>query len=358
MLDLTLQIGGAAHGGWTDINVRRSLEEIAGSFQLGLTERWPEHQEPLVIQPGAACSVKLGATTVITGFIDSSEHQVDARQHSLQLSGRDATADLVDCSAVYAKGEWRNSKIDQIARSLLQPFGISVSTHGDMGHAFPAFALEPGEMVFDALERAARQRGLLLVSDGRGGLVIGRAGAKKVRTALRMGDNLLYAQVRNDNSMRHSQYTVLGQRAGSDQVYGAAAAQVRATATDAGVTRYRPLVLIDEDQGDIAGFQRRAKWEATVRAARALTYTAVVSGWEHADGLWEPNSLVQVYDRVLRVDRELLVREVDYILDPLNGQISQLGLVPVEAYSLLEMPVKKKGPGRKNRRDDEWDPLS
>lgn len=354
MADLVLNLGGTSYGGWTRINVHRGIEEIAGTFELALTERWPEHQQPLVIPPGAACSVAIDGQTVITGYVDAVDHGYDANSHALTVTGRDKTGDLVDCSAVHAKGEWRNARIDQIARDLAQPFGIAVRTSGDMGAAFPAFAIEPGETVFDCIERAARQRALLLTSDGLGNLVIGQPGSERMGTALKCGENLLSAQARNDNANRYSSYSVLGQRAGSDQVSGAAAAQVKATAADAGVTRHRPLVIVDEDQGDIAGFQRRAKWEAGVRAARALTYTGAVNGWRHADGLWQPNTLVQVYDPVLRLDRQLLVRDVDYVMDDQTGQISQLVLTPAEAYALLPVPAKK-APGRKNRRDDDED---
>jgi prophage tail gpP-like protein len=358
MADLALTIGGTAYGGWTRINVHRSIEEIAGNFDLELTERWPEQSTPLVITPGSACTVSIDGTTVITGYIDVVEQGYSAHSHRLTVSGRDKTGDLVDCSAAHQLGEWRNCTLDQIARALTSAYGITVSTNGDIGNAFPSWAIEPGETVFECLERAARQRGLLLTSDGAGGLVIGQPGATKVGTALRSGDNLLTAHLRNDNAGRYSTYTVLGQRAGNDQVHGAAAAQIRAQASDAGVLRHRPLLIIDEDQGDIAGFKRRAQWEASVRAARALSYTAQVQGWHHASGLWQPNTLVQVHDEVLRLGRELLVRDVDYVLDDQSGQSTQLVLVPAEAYSILKMPSSAKAPGRKGRRDSGEDAFS
>lgn len=358
MADLALNLGGTSYGGWTRINVHRSIEEIAGNFDLELTERWPEQSTPLVITAGSACTLSIDGEVVITGWIDAVEHGYSAYSHRLTVSGRDTTGDLVDCSAAHQLGEWRNCKIDQIARALTSAYGITVSTNGDIGNAFPSWAIEPGESVFDCLERAARQRGLLLTSDGKGGLVIGQPGATKVGTALRSGDNLLSAHIRNDNAGRYSTYTVLGQRAGNDQVHGGAAAQIKAQSTDAGVLRHRPLLIIDEDQGDIAGFKRRAQWEASVRAARALSYTAQVSGWHHADGLWQPNTLVQVHDEVLRLGRELLVRDVDYIMDSQSGQIAQLVLVPAEAYSTVKMPTTAKAPGRNGRRDGAEDAFS
>jgi prophage tail gpP-like protein len=345
MPELQLLVGGQVHAGWNRIRIHRGLEEISGSFELAVAERWSADVPPLEVRAQDACSVRVDGVTLITGRVDRAAIRYDDRNHAVAVAGRDATADLVDCSAEHSKGEWRNADIAQIARDLAKPFGIAVATAGDVGAPFPVFAIEPGESVFECLERAARQRGVRLLSDGRGGLVVGNAPARSSGAALVEGKNILSLEVANDSSQRYSDYRVLGQQSGTDDVNGAAAAQVKATSQDAGVQRYRPLVLVDEDQGDIAGFQRRAKWEASVRAARALTATVSVQGWTHAGGLWHPNTLVRLASPTGRIDRELLVRDVDLVVDE-RGTTTELVLVPEEAYSLLATPDRKNAPGR------------
>lgn len=349
MADLQLVVDGMAYGGWQSISVQLSLETLAGGFELGVTELWPEQGAPREIPAGARCSVRIDGQTVITGHVDAVDHAVGAQHHRIAVSGRDATADLVDCSAVHRKGEWRNVRLDQIARDLAAPFGVAVRATADLGAVFPAFAIEPGESAFECLERAARQRGVLLTTDGQGTLLLCAAGdGGRVATALAMGENLLRSAVRNDQSERFSDYIVKGQRAGDDQVFGEAATQVKATARDTGIGRHRPLLLIDEDQGDIASFQRRARWEASVRAARALTVDCEVQGWRHADGLWRPNTLVQYRDPVLRLQRELLVRDVRFSAGE-QGTRAGLVLVPRETYSLEASPESQPAPARGRR---------
>jgi prophage tail gpP-like protein len=345
MPDLQLVVGGKVHAGWNRIRVHRGLEEIAGSFDLGVSERWSATVPPLEVRAQDACSVRIDGTTLITGFIDRAANAYDDRNHGISVSGRDATGDLVDCSAEHSKGEWRNADLGQIARDLAQPFGIRVTVAGDIGAPFPSFAIEPGETVFECMERAARQRGARLVSDGLGGLVVGARPAAAAGGALIEGVNILELELTNDASQRFSVYRVLGQQAGTDDVNGAAAAQVKASANDTGVKRYRPLVLVDEDQGNIAGFQRRAKWEASVRAARALTARVRVQGWKHAGGLWQPNTLIPLASPAARVDRQLLVTEVDFVVDE-RGTYTELLLTTPEAYSLLPTPAPKKSPHR------------
>ena len=46
------------------------------------------------------------------------------RDHMISVRGRDATADLVDCSAPSKPGEWQDSTLDQITRGLVAPFGF------------------------------------------------------------------------------------------------------------------------------------------------------------------------------------------------------------------------------------------
>ncbi|WP_282265919.1 phage baseplate assembly protein [Stenotrophomonas sp. PS02298] len=355
MSDLTLNVNSTAYGGWKSINVRRSMEEISGSYSLGISELWPEQAEPREIRTGDSASVVLDKVPLVTGYVDQVEPGYDAYSHGVTVSGRDATADLVDCAAEHGKGEWRNVRLDQIARDLATPYGTTVLVQTELGAAFPSFAIEPGESVFDCLERAARQRGVLLLSDGKGGLVLGMAGSGgTVATPLVEGENIRSCSASNDASQRFKTYIVKGQRAGSDQVNGAAASALRAVATDSGVKRARTLVIIAEDEGDLASLTKRAQWEATVRAARALTVRCEVAGWTHAGGIWHPNSIVRFRSPTVRLDRDLLIREVELIADE-QGKRTNLILTPQEAYSSQPVTAKKapKRRGAKKNKDVE-----
>lgn len=349
MADLQLVVGGQVHEGWNRIRVHLGLEEASGTFDLGVSERWSREVAPIEVRPQDACAVKIAGETLITGFVDAVDNGYDARSHQVSVRGRDAAADLVDCSAQHAKGEWRNVDVAQIARDVAAPYGVKVSVAGDVGAPFPAFAIEPGETVYACIERAARQRGVRILSDGKGGLVIGAKPATASGASLIEGENLLSASAANDASERYSKYVVKGQCAGNDETNGAAAAQIKATAEDKGVKRARTLIIIDEDQGDAAGFTRRAKWEASTRGARGLTVNCRVQGWTHAGGLWRVNTTVPFRSPTLRLDRELLVRDVDFVVDE-GGTFTDLVLTIPEAYSLLPMPEPRKAPARKGHK--------
>lgn len=342
MPEVVLRTGGQAHGGWKSIRIEQGMDAICGAFDLGVSEMWPGQPSPRRVQPGQACEVLVDGAVVITGYVDVVQVQHDARQHDVRVAGRDRTADLLDCSALWKTGQWKGRTILQIAQDLCSPFGVPVAADVDVGKALPSFALVQGETVFDALERLARIRALLLVSDGKGGLLITRAGVARVGTALVMGENILAARGSLTLRDRYSQYVAKGQAAGTDFFNGRPAAQITATAADAAVTRYRPLLVLGENQDVAVGLQQRVQWEANVRAARSVEVDITVQGWAHADGLWRPNTLVAVRDQWLGLDHELLVVAVAMELNE-RGTLATLSLTRPDAFTLLPVPAAPAG---------------
>lgn len=342
---LALLTGGKFYSGWKSVSVMRSMEHCSGAFRLGVSDLWPGQSVANNISPGEKCEVLIGTDTAITGYIDAVDVEIDDSKHDITVAGRDATADLVDCSAVRKTGQWRGQKIERIAQDLCAPFGIAVRAEVDTGAALD-FALNIGETVFEAIERAARIRALLLMSDGKGALLITRAGEARAPTALVLGENVLSAKMQLDLRDRFSSYTLLGQTPGSDDWNGVKASQVRAVAVDEDVKRHRPLLMTNDTSDLAATLKQRAQWESNVRAARSTEIEVVVQGWRHAEGLWQPNTLVHVQGASLRLDADLLLTTVLYKLDE-QGSTSTLTLTRADAFTLLPMKAAG-GSGAKN----------
>lgn len=343
MDDLTLTVDGLDYGGWLSVEVARSIEAVAGTFRLGLTERWPGAPARRRIAAGARCSVAIDGETVISGHVDEVQPSFDEGQHGVSVAGRDAAGDLVDCSAIAGSGEWENARLAAIAADICRPFGIAVSAAADTGAAFKSFRIEEGETAWEAIERACRMRTVLAVSDGRGGIVLTRSAAgPAIGTALRDGPkgNMLSAQGRYSDKDRHSRYIVKGQRSGDDYLLPPDIAQPKGEAADPAVTRYRPLIVLAEDQGDGGDFGKRALWEARVRAARARQATIVVQGWRHASGLWAPNTVVRVSSDWLAIEADMTIAGVAFRKDE-GGTTSELTLMRPGAFEVQALPEKE-----------------
>ena len=65
--DVRLIVNGVRYGGWKDIRVTRSIESIAGSFALEVTDRWAEQTESWPIAEESECRVEIDGEAVING---------------------------------------------------------------------------------------------------------------------------------------------------------------------------------------------------------------------------------------------------------------------------------------------------
>ena len=169
---ITLVVGGQAYGGWKSLEVERGIEQLAGEFQLTLTHRWPGEDAPIGLREGLPCEVKFGQDLLITGYIDTIDIDLTDTSCRLSVSGRDKTGDLVDSSAIHGSGQWKNVRLEQIVRDICKPFGIEVLVQTDTGEAISSFSLDDGEKAFDAIDRAARSKAILVSSSPAGQLVL------------------------------------------------------------------------------------------------------------------------------------------------------------------------------------------
>lgn len=336
-----LLVNGTEYRGWKGVRVQRSLDAVAGAFSLEITERTSHAAMGWPIQPGAECRVLMDGEPVITGYVDAARLAMSDTDHSVSVEGRDRTADLVDCAAPDEPGEWSGIGLAAFCARLARPYGVEVVDEAGGSQSFGVLKIQTGESCQEAMDRAARQCGIMLTCDGRGRLVLARPGGSTASVALEEGRNVKSAEVAVDHKDRFSLYTVKGQAQGSNTSWEGAAS-VRASARDAAMTRYRPLVVLAEQQATGASAAKRAQWECAVRAGRAATVTATVAGWRQGEGgpLWTVGQLVPVSLPSLRLDETLVLGSVEWVLTGTDGQISRLTLKRADAY--LSEPVKKK----------------
>ena len=340
-----LKIGGVTYGGWTSIRVSRSLAMVAGTFELGLTDKYPGSQQSYKFKLGASCTVLLGGQTVITGYVDTIRPSYSKDDHAITVAGRDRTADLADCSHVGPPAQWKNQTLLQIAQAVCRPFGITVALEAPVGLPFADVRTNEGDKVLPFLVKLARQREVLPVSYGDGRLVFTRAGAKgNSGGAIEKGGNAEAGEAQFTNVGRHSLYVVKGQGSAalpSAELSAEQRAEYLTTyvspsgrATDAAVTRYRPLVILAEAKGDPGSFEARARWEATVRAGQSRKLAYTVDGWGPAAGGALADKHPGPGKRRLfgHADGRYLIEGVTYTKSEQSGTTAQVALVHPDAY--------------------------
>lgn len=338
--DLELLVNGTIYAGWTSVGVTRAMDAASGAFTVELTERWEGQEgrasqvEPWPILPGDACEVRMGGVPLIVGYVDIFRPSFGASEHSINIQGRDKTSDLIDCAAVHSPDEWRNLDLLSFAGILAKPFGISVSADVPVGDKFALIKLQQGETAFDAIERHARMRRLLIMPDGAGGLLITRAGNRRAAVSLIQGENIKSASGTIDHSQRFSAYTVKAQAAYSEDTDGEAEAHIEGAVNDSGVTRYRPMLIVAEAGGTGASVRERAAWEANNRIGKSASASIVVQGWRQFPGgpLWAPNMLVHLRSPWLRMEGEMIIRQATFERGD-SGTTTKLDIVSPQAFA-------------------------
>jgi prophage tail gpP-like protein len=332
---------GRRYAGWKSIRVTQTIESIAGSFALGVSDRWDGKTAPWPIANEDTCRVEIDGEPVIDGYIDNTNIKASSTDRSLSYSGKDRSAALVE-NAFLVQGasgndfrwSFRNMDLAQYFSLIAAPHNIAVSVQPGLVLAkTPLHVAHPGEKCLEAIKRAASPVGVLVVSDGAGGIVITRAGNGRAE-ALIEGVNIMEADFTSDATNRFASYLLQTQTAGTDDAFGAST-QIQAAATDQDVRRLARIDIIKPEQGyaTTAAARRRADWEARTRAAHADAISVTVQGWRQSSGeLWRPNRLVHVAaSKTIGVDGEMLISQVEFTIGD-GGRHTQLHVVRPDAF--------------------------
>ena len=128
------------------------------------------------------------------------------------VSGRSASADLVDCAAPLQA--WQSQTAPQIARALCEPYGIKVADEVGLSEVFDNFASQPGETVAKALLRLARLRGVWIGDAAPDGtLRFFDPGKKHAPYQLDLGEHLVRVRAYEDRAQRFGMVQLLGESA-------------------------------------------------------------------------------------------------------------------------------------------------
>lgn len=349
--EFILLLDGQPWKGWEEIEVTRAIDRMSGAFSVKLAKNKEDGDISLQggLQTGMTAEVEIDGQIVLSGYLFSAQYEYDARDVSIEASGRDRTSDLIDCAAaVDGAHDFINRNLTSIVSSIAAPYGIAVRAETDVGRPFTRAAVQPGETAFEFIDRLCRQRGVLCISDGVGGLVIVRPAALRSKGILIYGDNIIAGSVTHDASEMFSLYVVKGQAEPMvADTEASATVTPSARVSDAAVKRYRPKVIIAEAQGYEMTLAERAAWEKMHARAQSKRASYTVQGW-YADPdmrtLWRPNTIVPVVDeRAGLFKRDMLISGVSYRRDS-SGTVTVLDLVMPDAFDL---PAESEAKGGK-----------
>ena len=351
-----LSVNGQKYGGWQSVRVTRGIERIPGDFVLSTTDRYPGEPLKLDIAPGQACMVQFDTQIVLTGWIDRVMPAINGADHSVTIVGRGRCCDLVDCCAFADNRQFLNRSVLDIATAVCKPFQISVfqrdpgipaapnETLTADGQVIPQININLQTTAWEIIESIARYASLLPYETETGDLLLAKVGTREAASGFAQGVNVQQASGLASIDQRYSDIWALALAVdstlqiapGGAATAGTSDANKIAVVKDAGVPRYRPLVLVSEQGwGAWSITERRASWEAARRYGRSQAVTLVTDSWADANGaVWAPNTLAPVDIPACHIGGvKWLISEVTFLADARRGRTAEITLMPPAAFT-------------------------
>jgi prophage tail gpP-like protein len=337
---ISLIVNGERFTGWQEAAFSKSLDYICGSFSLAIPSAYPERPK---INIGAECQLMIDGHKIMTGYIFEAADAISTDAHTVTFSGREKTADLVDCThekAFYIKR--RISAVDAI-KYICEPFGIDVVQGLDPARKVRELSLwsnEFGVRCGDLISKIGKHFAMLIYTNADGNLVLSKTGWEgQTADILEVGKNVKSCTLQSNDSDRHS---VIVYRSFQHAILAGETTNVAlASIIDPIVDRYRPLTVHAIDRGFAIDLQTYADWEQRVRAGRSRSTVCTLSSWLQSTGEpWALNTITHVNSPVQDINNaELLISGINGSISVGGGTELTLTLVPLGTYD-LGIPIK------------------
>jgi len=337
--NIVLKVNGKRYDGWSSVQVEKSIFSLCGAFGIAGTDIFPGDFKKWEFSLGDSCKVEIDGQTIINGYIEDIPIAYDALEHNIQIGGRDKTCDLVDCSFVESDQEWINRSVFRIMDALCTPFGITVYVDSSVAteasqEPRDSFKAQMGMTIFEMFKPMLDDKAILPVSYADGKLTLTRAGTQKAHDTLELGKNIKAGSINQSIRDRFGTYLVLGQGVGNDDKGFDTYVGPEGVYRDEVITRYRPTIIIPDNKIDGPGeCLKRAQWEESSRAGQSISVEYEVQGWTQSNGeVWPLNALVQVKDKFLGLNGEMLIAATSNTVDNDAGKITTLTLMDPKAF--------------------------
>ena len=336
---VTVHAGGRIFPAWKSVRVTAGADQAARSFRLVAAAETGAAALFWTFAPGRQVEISANGDLLLAGYVDAIAPALKASE--VTITGRSRSCDLVDCAALDETGWFEGRTPEEIGQAL-DAFGVGISSAAPLRAV--DYQLTPGETVHAAVEKLCRDQGVTPCGQADGSMRLLGPPAEKHAGGLFEGGNLLDLRARHDFSRRYSETIARGQRPIG---HGAANLELQMTARDSALARYRPTLLIVDDDTDAGRLKTRAEQRRDRAAGQALKALASVQGFrDHAGRLFEPGWLIWTESAFCRIAQNMMIERVTYLQDDRSGSIANIDLVDPRAYG--------GKPGRGSRSGREW----
>jgi prophage tail gpP-like protein len=345
---IKLEVNGIEYENFISASCEIRLDALSNTF--GFEAAIPA-DGVLPFAGGDECKVIVDDILVLTGFIEVIDVSYDSGSHTIGISGRDKTGDMLDSTIDTVpdiSGE--NLTLKLLIEKVIESLGLDLQVIDEVkpapfNVAEDISAPEPGDNAFQFIEEHARKRQVLLTSNADGNIVIASNSETRAVGAVQhilnaTDNNVLSSSFSFDTSGRFNLYkmtsslnpTPLNNAGDTDLT---SLVNQGGGVLDTSIRKGRQLILVSETPLSNSNCEKRAKWEADIRKARGLLYSATVNGFKSGDALWQINRLYQIVDDFVGKEESMLCNSISFNYDLDSGSTTQLGFVGRKAYTLF-----------------------
>jgi prophage tail gpP-like protein len=352
---MRIEVNGNEYFNFVSANCSLRLDALSNTFSF---EAVAPEDEPLPFKGGESCRIIVSGEVVLTGSIEVVNINYNEDDHTINISGRDKTGDLLDSTLDNIddlRGEGLTLKA--IIEKVISSLGLDLQVIDEVNPepfnaAEDVSSPEPGDNAFQFIEKYARKRQVLLTSNADGNVVIASNSGIQADGVVQHiigseDNNVLNSNFSYDITGRFNAYKMASalnptplNLAGDTGL--ASLVNQGGRVFDETIRKGRQLVLISETPFSDKNCENRAKWEADIRKARGLAYSATVNGFRIANdtgALWRTNRLYQIVDDFVGKIEPMLCNSVSFNFNNTTGSTTDLGFVGQKAYTLfLEEP--------------------
>lgn len=369
---VTLLIGGKAHDEWDSYEVDSDLLTPADAWRvrLGLTET---SELPSDVAPAATCQLRIGSDLVMTGRVDDVRVRLDKRNHSLEITGRDGAATLLDCSAPLVGG--RKLGLEEIITRVVRPLGLTrvrLAMAKGVARQREKVTVEPGDTAWDTLSHVAEANGMWPWFDPDGTLVIGGPDysdatnppvATLCLATRKAGEtgvtNVASMERRESVAERYSTITVLGQTHGTEASEGKHGLKSSAVDPDLESRWPRRKIITDYEADSVAVCRSRSQKLLADSRLKGFELRVEVEGHriiapgQPSHGkLWTPGQRVQVIAPPVGIIGTYFLMARTFVRSLAEGTMTRLTLREDKVWVLEAHPHKRKHRRGKNYAPD------
>ncbi|MFT9016407.1 MAG: phage baseplate assembly protein [Acetobacter sp.] len=342
----TIYVGGFSISGWERVSIRVGVEIMPWAAMFETTKWQPTTTDgyTITINEEDSCRIQIGNDPVLTGYVQTVDEEVGPEEHSIRLVVTSRSIDATECSAEFSTYQMNNTTVLAIAQQVCKPFDITVKSLGGAGStSIQQFSVILTETAYEVIERATRLAGCLFYDQPDGSILLAPIGTA-VAGALVLGRNVERARFMRSMNGRYSKIQAILQttavlfeapKDGNKQAQEmqALTAPSQASATDPGVTRYRPmLVPVETGDANYAVAAQRVQWEVARRYGRSRPVELVCDSWRDSNGrLWQPNTLAPIDLGKLGLSERWLIAEVEFVQGA-DGTHANIVAMPAEAF--------------------------